>query len=171
MRKKTVLLALFFTIVLDRAAAALDAAKEPPGFRGLLWGTSLSALPDKDEFVRIAQDKARKFYARHHDDLNLGGVPLKSIYLRCIYRRRHTLRRRKEFRTTLSSVGDPLRNLRPSAFQPVLRSRDLAFRERRNRFLLRPGLSGRHLELYDQKAFSEQPTCAAPHAPERNGVR
>ncbi len=60
-------------VALAGNALAADPDKKPDGFRGIAWGTELSALKD---MVLVEQDGDFADYDRKNDKMDLGGMPV-----------------------------------------------------------------------------------------------
>jgi hypothetical protein len=82
--KKVKILTILFSIFLIGCFASTRPSKprsEPDGFRGIKWGTEISALKDME---KIEQDKSSNpdliSYTRKGDTLAIGGAKLENIF-------------------------------------------------------------------------------------------
>ncbi len=73
-----IILSLAFPIEAFGGPSEFKPGSEPDGFRGIKWGTNISALKDMES---IGTDEGRllKVYIKREDDLNLGGAKLTKI--------------------------------------------------------------------------------------------
>lgn len=61
------------------AALAVDASKEPGGFRNIPWGQDFETIISNDLFVPVARDKGQIYYTKTGDDLTMGDAKLESL--------------------------------------------------------------------------------------------